>query len=296
MFIEKRKQGKKNKYYLVHTYRIGKKVKRISRYLGSDLTSKNLEKLRKRAEKHILEHMKEKQPFEMSDYEIKELKKYEKEIDIEHLHRTLDWKQFTKIFTYNTNAIEGSTVTYPETEEIIEKKKKPKGDNEKETLNVAKAVDFIRKTKQKFSLNLIKKIHLICFKGTKHFAGKFRDAEVAVIDGFGNVVHRGAHSDDVENLLKELVSWYKKQHGKLPPLLLAALVHNQFETIHPFQDGNGRVGRLLLNYVLLNYNYPPLNIKSKDRKEYYKVLQDFQKTGNIKSTLKCLISQYRSEK
>src|SRR3989344_7696786 len=111
MFIEKRKSGKKDKYYLVHTYRIGNKVKRISRYLGSNLTKNNLEKLKERAEKLILEHMKERHPFDISNHELRELKKYEKEINIEHLHKTLNWKQFAKDFTYNTNAIEGSTVT-----------------------------------------------------------------------------------------------------------------------------------------------------------------------------------------
>jgi Fic family protein len=294
MFIEKRKQGKKNKYYLIHTYRIGGKVKRISRYLGSNLTKSNLERLKKRAEKLILEHMKEKHPFDISDHELKELKKYEKEINIEHLHKTLDWEQFTKDFTYDTNAIEGSTVTYEEAEEIIDKERKPEDSDERETLNVAEAVNLIRKTKPKLSLSLIKKIHIICFKGTKHFAGNFRDVEVAVMDGSGNVVHRGTPAKEVEELLKGLIVWYEKHHKKISSLLLAALVHNQFEKIHPFQDGNGRVGRLLLNYVLLQHGYPPLNIKLEARKEYYRVLQDFQKTGDIESTLKFLISQYRN--
>ena len=294
MFVEKRKQGKKDKYYLVYTYRIGNKVRRISRFLGSNLNENNLEKLRRIAEKHILEHVKDKHPFDISDHELKELKKYEKKINIEHLHKTLDWKQFTKEFTYNTNAIEGATVTYKEAEKIIDKKIKPGDDDERETLNVAEAVDFIRKTKLKFSLNLIKKIHLICFEGSKHFAGNFRDVEVAVFDNLGNVVHRGAPSEKVEELLSELIVWYEKYNKKIPPLLLAALVHNQFESIHPFQDGNGRVGRLLLNYVLVKHDYPPIDIKLKDRKEYYRILQDYQRTGNMESTLKFLISQYRN--
>jgi len=293
MFVEKRKQGKKEKYYLIHTYRIGEKVKRISRYLGSDLTKRNLETLKNRAEKLIFEHIKDKHPLDISDYELNELKKYEKEINIEHLHKKLDWIEFTKNFTYNTNAIEGSTVTFKEAGKIIDKKIEPEDDDERETLNVAEAVDFVKKTKLKLSLDIIKKIHQICFKNTKHFAGEFRDVEVAVVDSYGKVIHKGAPSSDVEKLLKELIIWYEKNLEKIPPLLLAALVHNQFETIHPFQDGNGRVGRLLLNYILLQHDYPPLNIKLKDRKKYYRVLQDFQKTGNIKSTLKFLISQYR---
>jgi len=73
------------------------------------------------------------------------------------------------------------------------------------------------------------------------------------------------------------------------------LAHNEFENIHPFQDGNGRVGRLLLNYVLIKHKYPPINIRVKDRARYYKVLQAFEKKNNIKPTLKFLISQYKKQ-
>ena len=92
-----------------------------------------------------------------------------------------------------------------------------------------------------------------------------------------------------------LAKWYEQHKNKYPPLLLAALVHNEFENIHPFQDGNGRVGRLLLNYVLLKHNYPPINIRFRDRQRYYKILQIFEKKNNIKPTLKFLISQYKKQ-
>jgi Fic family protein len=92
------------------------------------------------------------------------------------------------------------------------------------------------------------------------------------------------------------LNWYEKHKNKYPPLLLAALVHNEFENIHPFQDGNGRVGRLLLNYVLLKHNYPPINIKLEDRQKYYEALQDYQKRGEIISTLRFLISQVTTKK
>ena len=111
MFIEVRGKGKRKKYYLVHSYRIGDKVKRISRYLGSNLTNKKIETVRKRAEEIILEQLKEKNlfEFELSKKEIEQYKKFEKPIKIEHLHK-LNWLKFKENFTYNTNAIEGSTV------------------------------------------------------------------------------------------------------------------------------------------------------------------------------------------
>lgn len=293
MFVEKRKHGKNIKYYLVHSYRIGKKVKRISRYLGSNLSEKQLKKIKARASELLREQIKDKHPFELNDEEIREYEKYNKKIEIKHLQKEIDWNQFTKDFVYNTNAIEGSTVEYKEVEDLIDKKEKPENPDEIETLNVSQAVGFIRRTKEPFSLSLIKKLHKICFNNTKIFAGDIRNVEVVVRDIKGKIIHRGAPAKKVEPLLKELVQWYNKHKSKYPPLLLAAIVHNQFENIHPFQDGNGRVGRLLLNYVLLKNNYPPLNMRLENRKEYYKILSIFDKTGNIKPTIRFFIKEYR---
>lgn len=294
MFIEIRKMGKSKKYYLVHSYRVADKVKRISRYLGSNLSNKKVEILKLKAEKIILEQVKEKNifEFELSRQEIEQYKKIEKPIKIEHLHE-LNWLKFTENFAYNTNAIEGSAVALDEAKDLIEHKEVPHNADETETLGVAQAVEYIRKTSSKFDISLIKKLHLICFEKTKPFAGELRNVEVAIRDGYGSIVHKGAPSSIIYKLLTNLCNWYEKHKGKYPPLLLAALVHNEFENIHPFQDGNGRVGRLLLNYVLLKHNYPPINIQFKDRQKYYKILQIFDKKNNIKPTLKFFISQYK---
>ncbi|MGV8150249.1 MAG: Fic family protein [Candidatus Woesearchaeota archaeon] len=293
MFVEKRKQGRSINYYLVHSYRVGTSVKRISRYLGSNLDAKTLEKLRIGAEKIILEQV-NKSPYEteLDIASIKKFKEYDIKLDIVHLQK-VDWDRFTKEFTYNTNAIEGSTVALKEVEDLVERREKPQNYDELETINVAKAVEYIRTTKDVFSIELMLKLHQLCFEGTKSFAGKLRNVDVVIRDGAGNIVHQGASYHIVTKLLKQLVKWYIAHKHKYPPLLLAALTHNEFENIHPFQDGNGRVGRLLLNYVLLKHNYPPVNITLKDRKKYYQVLQDYEKTGDIKSTLKFLISQYK---
>ncbi|MFH1589868.1 MAG: Fic family protein [archaeon] len=296
MFIEKRKQGKKEKYYLIHSYRVGDKVKRISRHLGSNLNKNTLAQLRARAEILILEQIKEQSPyeFELNKDEIEYYNKFNHKIEIIHFQEK-DWQLFTQAFTYNTNAIEGSTVVKTEVKKLLGKKESPTNDDEKETLNVANAVEFIRKTKEKLSVELIKEIHKICFQSTKQFAGTTRKVEVVIRDSHGNIVHQGAPANMVETLLKELVEWYHKHKNKYPPLLLAAITHNQFEDIHPFQDGNGRVGRLLLNYVLLQFNYPPINITLKDKAKYYETLQRYHKTSDIKSTLKFLIAEYKKQ-
>jgi len=296
MFIEIRKRGKTKKYYLVHSYREKGKVRRISRYLGSDLNEKKLLELKERAEQHILEEIKERSilEFELTKKEIDEYKKYENDIEIKHL-QTLEWKRFTENFIYNTNAIEGSTVALSEVKDLLSGKEEPQDIDDIETLNVAKAVEFIRLSKEKITVHFIKHLHLICFNGTKKFAGNLRDVNVVIRDGHGNIVHQGAQIDKVKGLLEELCKWYEKHKKKYPPLLLAAVMHNQFEKIHPFQDGNGRVGRLLLNYALLQHKYPPINIRLRERGRYYKCLQEYDKKNGIKSTIKFLISQYKKQ-
>ena len=293
MFVEKRKQGNSVNYYLAHSYRMGSSVKRISKYLGSNLDKRTLGKRRADAEKAILKEVK-KSPYE-TELEIESIelfKAYDAKLDVVHLQKT-DWDRFTKEFTYNTNAIEGSTVALKEVEDLVDKKETPQNDDELEAINVANAIEYIRTTKENFSIELMLRLHKICFGGTKHFAGKLRDVDVVIRDSSGNVVHRGAPHQRVSKLLNQLVKWYKFHKNRYPPLLLAALVHNEFENIHPFQDGNGRVGRLLLNYVLLKHNYPPLNIRLKDRERYYRVLQEYENAGDIRPTIKFLINQYK---
>ena len=119
---------------------------------------------------------------------------------------------------------------------------------------------------------------------------------MVVTDGRGNVVHRGAPSTHVRSLLSELVRWYEKNKRKSPPLVLAAVVHNQFENIHPFQDGNGRVGRLLLNNILLKHGLSPVNIELKNRGEYYAALQAYENQHNLRPTVELMLKEYRSLK
>jgi Fic family protein len=112
-------------------------------------------------------------------------------------------------------------------------------------------------------------------------------------DRQGNIVHQGVLSKDLQYALKEMFAWYYENKKTFTPLVLAAIMHNQFEHIHPFQDGNGRVGRLLLNHILLRNKYPPINILLEDRAEYYRTLQEYHHNQDMKPTLKFLIKQYK---
>jgi len=237
----------------------------------------------------------------LSSKELAELRALEATaaVKIAHLSED-DWRKFTEAFVYDTNAIEGSTIDPREVAEILETDKwpdKPKADIS-ETYGVAKAINFIRKTKEHISLPLILELHKIVFENSKPFAGKLREkgVEVVVTDGRGGIAHRGAPSAHVRCLLLELVKWYGQNKQKYPPLILAAVVHNQFENIHPFEDGNGRVGRLLLNNILLKHKMPPVNIELENRQEYYAALQAYENRHDLRPTAELMLKEYRALK
>jgi len=305
MHIEKRKQGKKIKYYLAYSFREKAKVRKIRRYLGENLSKSNLEKLKKRAEEILVQQIKSyksiKSPMghELAEHELEVLEILEAKgsIKIGHLSEK-DWMRFTGFFTYDTNAIEGSTLKLDEVKDILEDNQWPidalKSDIS-ETYGVAEAIKYLRRTKESFSIKLINKLHKVVFENSKPFAGKLRKkgVEVVIKDGLGKIIHVGAPVSRIKNLLEELVKWYNSNKKRYHPLVLAVVVHNNFEMIHPYEDGNGRVGRLLLNHILLKHKMPPVNIGMENRQEYYKALEEYQNYRNIRPMIELIIKEYK---
>ena len=308
MHLEIREKNGSRKYYLAHSLRDGGAVRKVRVYLGVNLSPEELKLKMNQAEaelkKRIAEAKAIQDPFitALSPSDMKELETLEARGELRVLHLSeLDWDKFKEAFTYDTNAIEGSLLEAKEVEEILRKRRWPEDTSKEEiseTYGVAESVDHIRKTSEHVSLKLIQELHRIVFKNSKHFAGKFREkgVEVVVADAYGNVLHKGAPSQQIEVLLKEMIRWYNRNKAKCPPLVLAAVVHNQFEKIHPFQDGNGRVGRLLLNNILLKHYLPPLNIELKNRPQYYAALQAYEKDHNIRPTIELMLKEYKALK
>jgi len=303
MFVQKSRQGKKTKYYLVLTYRENNKVKRIKRYLGENLSEEDVKKKRKIAEPFIKDKLREikKQQdplkYAIEDEELEYINKLIKSAKIKDIkYNQHEWQRFYESFTYNTNAIEGSKLELNEVKNLFEKEKWPKDKSKEdiaEALGVEEAITFTRNTKKHISLDLIKELHYIVFKNSKDYAGNLRNQGVVVVSSGGVVIHRGAPHHQVESLLTELEIWYTENKKKYHPIVLAAVAHNQFETIHPFGDGNGRVGRLLLNNILMKHKLPPIIITLKNRYEYYETLQAYQKQNNILPTIRFIIKTYK---
>ena len=307
MYVEKRKEGNKVKYYLAHSFREGGKVHKIRKFLGKNINEKQLKERLDKAEKIIIEEIEQykiikdplKIPLSKKDIRLIENLEKNKKLKIIHLSEE-QWKTFSELFSYNTNAIEGSEITRKEVKDILGKGKWPKKSKQDiaETYGVNDAIKFIRKTREHISIKFVLDLHKIVFKNSKDFAGKFRvkGQEVVIRDGYGNVIHFGAPQSRINSLLNELIKWYNKNRSKYPALALASVVHNQFENIHPFADGNGRVGRLLLNNILIKNGLPPVNIDLKNQKQYYESLQEYQKKGNLRPTIDLLIKEYANLK
>src|SRR3989338_4172524 len=308
MHIEKRKVGKKTKYYLAHSYREGEKVHKMRKFLGADLDESLLNERKTKAEILIKEEIEKykviKDPLksEISLRDIGFVKKLEKSIPIKISHLSeKQWQVFSELFTFNTNAIEGSELNSMEVKGVLEEDKWPRDKSKQdiaEAYGVNEAIKYIREAKEHISIGLIRKIHKIVFKNSKVFAGELRKhgEEVVIKNRLGEILHESAQQSRVLYLLKELVKWYEEHKNKYPVLILAAVVHDQFENIHPFRDGNGRVGRILMNNILIKHNYPPINIDLKNRAEYYESLQSYQKRQDIRPTLELFIKEYNALK
>lgn len=184
---------------------------------------------------------------------------------------------------YNSNAIENSTLTLEETEKILMQIDLDRFINERELFeakNLARVVEYIntRAVSQELSLDVILLLHKMLLSNiSSDIAGRFRTTKEWV--RVGN--HIAPNPAEVPNLLHEmLVQYHTKYLGNIVKRI--AILHLTFEHIHPFVDGNGRIGRALNNYALIREQYVPINIKFIDRNEYYDAFREFdlqQKTA-----------------
>lgn len=186
-------------------------------------------------------------------------------------------KQIALDWTYNTNAIEGNSLTLRETQLVLEEGMTIKGKSLREHFeakNHEKAIQFLMQLVKKKTLlteKLILELHALVLDGIEEdFAGRYRNGRVRITGA--NFVPPNPLR--VPDLMDELIRWVKKNVKKLDPPLFAAQVHHRFVWIHPFFDGNGRTGRLIMNLFLMQNGYPPAVILKNDRKKYYDALNE----------------------
>ena len=182
---------------------------------------------------------------------------------------------------YNSNAIENSTLTLEETESIIffDKIKKDHDIREiYEAKNLVKLIEILQNNPhEKFTTELILELHKILLTGINdHLAWRFRSGDEWVRVGS----HIWANPDFVNGLVYDLV---KKYHDDKKTYFLDKIAHfhAEFEIIHPFGDGNGRIGRVLINKQLMDLGYPPIIIPNKNKeKDYYPLFDLYLKKND----------------
>ncbi|MFA6918904.1 MAG: Fic family protein [Patescibacteria group bacterium] len=186
-------------------------------------------------------------------------------------------EKFQIEMTYNSNAIEGNSLTLKETFLVINEGITVKGKPLKDHLEAKDhhaALEYLydlidRNKKHTVSEALIKNLHQIILQETdKEWAGRYRNANVII----GGAKHTPPDALQVPQKMHDLITWLNSQKNKLNIIELSALLHHKLVHIHPFFDGNGRTARLTMNLFLMQAGYPLVVIMKNDRKKYYDVL------------------------
>lgn len=267
--IKKRIIGTKEYYYLQHTIRGTRGITTKEKYLGSKLPA-DIEKLKAQ----FLSEIYQERWLPICEKIRQNYTKDRKNTPKSALEKQI--RSFSVRYTYDTNRIEGSKLTFRETSDLLERglapKSKPLADI-KEAESHEKVFYEMLEFKKDISLQAILLWHKKLFENTKKdIAGMIRKHQVAI----SGSRFMPPSPIEVEVLLREFFRWHAKSKTKLHPIELAALVHLKFVTIHPFADGNGRISRLLMNFILHKHGYPLLNIPYEKRSGYYRALERAQ--------------------
>jgi len=289
MFIEKKIINGKSYYYLKHSFRSGNKVKtKTFAYLGDKKDNKKIEELKKSFNKEKLKKIKE-ELFQEKDWNALLLKKDKEKIkdikkEFSFKLKKLDEKtkkdmfdDFLTHFIYNTNAIEGNTLTLRETDLLLNKSITPQGRTLREIhdhLNSRDVFYYSQKNNLEISSKTIILIHDMLMEKIDERKG-YRNGNVKVI----GATFKSSPFQYIKTDMNLILRWYNKNKKKLHPIILASLFHHKFEKIHPFYDGNGRTGRMIINLILMKNEIPPIILSNKQRKKYYSVLSEADKTG-----------------
>ena len=275
-------------YYLEHNIRKGKQVQTKDLYLGRKIPA-NIEGLKKK----FLDDIYKEKWYRNAD-KIKE--RYSKEQrTIPKSVREKELQNFAIKFTYDTQRIEGSTLTHRETADLLERGITPKSKPMRDVKEAEAHRDLfyeILKPGKDISFQVVLDWHWKLFHITKpDIAGKLRKYQV----GIGGSKFMPPSPVEVYPMLMEFFKWYNKNKNKLHPVELAALVHLKFVTIHPFGDGNGRISRLIMNFILNRKKYPMLDIPYTGRNSYYNALERSQVKKADRTFVQWLVKKYTKE-
>lgn len=292
------------KYYTLRTS-VRKEDKIITKdlcNLGDDLSKINLDKLEKKYKTQIRKSYKTLKNFLDKNIYLEKTKKLklkkdeylskeqQQEIKAILLHYKTKFLKLNKLtqedvfsnfilsFAVNSTSIEGNTINLKEANELFTKEKIPKNKTLREVYdlkNTKNVILFLKEKSPEINSDLIIKVHDNLLENIDERTG-FRTHEIRI---FGQPF-KPSPARYVKADINILINWYNKNKTKLNPFILAILFHHKFEKIHPFSDGNGRTGRILINHILDLAGYPPIIITKKFREDYIFAMNDADKALN----------------
>ncbi len=202
------------------------------------------------------------------------------------------FQKFRLDWNYHSNSIEGNSLTFGETVAFLMEGVTAKGKPLKDHLDLRghnEAINFLLalvKDDRGITESEIRELHRLILVEPYQVKAQTADGRPTTktiqlgqyktspnhVETRTGAIHYYASPEETPAKMQELMAWYRENRDQLPPLVLAALFHHKFVAIHPFDDGNGRMTRLLTNLLLMQAGFPPIVIKTEEKGEYYGVL------------------------
>src|SRR3989338_6434218 len=301
-YLTKQRKGENIYYYLVENISLGGgRRKQLREYIGNKTPSETkLQVLMAKFEEKVeAEKIKLHGHHYLTSEEIKEIDEINKEFWQRYKKQNNTVQEqfdqnFVMAFVYNTNSIEGSTLSPKEVELLLGgdiAQNKP-FDDVLEAKAAQKSLEFIKHAKEELSGELLLKIHGMYFRSTKpDIAGIYKTHQNRVTGSSFETTPPAFVLTDMKNYFRE----YSKLEKELHPLELAAWAHWKLVKIHPFQDGNGRTARIIMNYVLHKNGYAMIDIKTREKQSYFKTLEKCNYNNNARVLAIRLVRRFKKQ-
>lgn len=301
-YLAEQKKGKGTYYYLVENLKIaGGRRKQVRRYVGTSRPTESKQKLLLADfEKEVQKERSRLHGFHyLTGDEIQEIDRINRLFWLRYTRagKTVQEQfdqNFVMAFVYNTNSIEGSTLTPKEVELLLSENIAPRKPLEDvlEAKAAERVLDFAKNSKDDFDPEFILKLHRLYFTNTKPgIAGRYKTAQNRIMGSNFETTQPEMVITDMKLYFKE----YEKLRKELHPLELAAWCHWKLVRIHPFQDGNGRIARIIMNYVLNKNGYAMIDIKTKERQRYFDALERCNYQNSARALAARLVRRFKKQ-